>query len=99
MKYGIIISNEIGIIETLRFLLRDFACLKTASKGWKNIRELLSRPVDFIILDSLRPGSDQLSVLNELLSLQKTVPVIVLVPSIHSPLVPELKREDRKSVV
>ncbi|HDL65096.1 MAG TPA: hypothetical protein ENH12_06895, partial [Proteobacteria bacterium] len=68
MKYGIIISNEIGIVETLRFLLRDFAVLQTASGGEESIPDLLQRSADFLILDSFLTGMDQLAVLNKLLS-------------------------------
>lgn len=99
MKYGIIISNENGVVERLRFLFRDFAVLQTASGGEESIPDLLQCPADFLILDSFLSGMDQLAVLNKLLTFQKQLSVIALVPSIHSPLVPELQRAGVYAVV
>ena len=99
MKYGIIISNENGVVETLRLLLHEFAYLQTAAGGEESIPDLLQRPADFLILDSFITGMDQLAVLNKLLSFQKLLPVIALVPSIHSPLVPELKKAGAYAVI
>lgn len=99
MKYGIIISNESGVIETLRFLLRDFAFVRTVSGEWKDIPELLQPPADFLIIDSFLSGMDQLALLNKLLSFQKLLSVIALVPSIHSPLVPELEKAGAYAVI
>ncbi|HDL64811.1 MAG TPA: PAS domain-containing protein, partial [Proteobacteria bacterium] len=53
----------------------------------------------FLILDSFLTGMDQLAVLNKLLSFQKLLPVIALVPSIHSPLIPELKKAGAYAVI
>lgn len=99
MKYGIIISDESGVIESLRLLLRDFSVIKIVSSGDKDIPDLFQRPVDFVIIDSFLSGTDQLVVLNELLSFQNLLSVIALVPSIHSPLVSRLKQAGAYAVV
>ncbi len=92
MSYGVIISNEKGVAESLSFLLRKTANVRVATTAQEGIAEIVDLPADFAILDSYLKDQDPVSKLGKLLRIQKTLPVIVLVPSIHSLIVNNLKQ-------
>ncbi len=92
MSSGVIISNEKGVAESLSYLLREKANVRVATTAQEGIAEIVDLPADFAILDSYLKEQDPVSKLGKLLRIQKTLPVIVLVPSIHSLIVNNLKR-------
>jgi len=99
MKYGIVISNEKAVIETLSLSLQELAHLKEAATVPESVQELLSRPADFVILDTSLEDLDPVMALKKLVSIQPSLPVIVLVPSIHSAQAGELKQSEAYAVI
>lgn len=99
MKCGIVISSEKALGETLDIVLSGVAHLLKASTTHQGIKEVAGGHVDFVILDSCAKGSDTAEAVRKLLQAQHSLPVIVLVPSIHSSMVNEVREAGAYVVV
>lgn len=91
MATGVIISNEKSLVETLDIVLSGVSDVRKAGTVREGIKAIISHPADFVILDSCVKDSDTADAVQKLLQVQKSLPVIVLVPSIHSPVVDEAR--------
>ena len=99
MKCGVVISSEKALVETLHLVLSDAAHLLRASTAHQGMKEVAGGHVDFVILDSCVKDSDTAEAVRKLLQAEKSTPVIVLVPSIHSSVVDEVKEAGAYAVV
>ncbi len=91
MKCGMVISNEKSLVETLDIVLSGVAHLLKAATTHQGIKEVATGHVDFVILDSCVKDRDTAEAVRKLLQAQTSLPVIVLVPSIHASLVDEVR--------
>jgi len=91
MKCGIVISSEKSLVETLDLVLSGVAHLLKASTVHQGIKEVAAGHVDFVILDSCVKDRDAAEAVRKLLQAQTSLPVIVLVPSVHASLVDEVR--------
>ena len=99
MNQGLIISGDRATVESLRVWLGAGYLLKDVVSVPEAARELISQPVDFVILDARFGGIDRALDLSCLLESRPGLPVIVIVPSLHSPLADEFKQRGAFSVL
>lgn len=99
MKCGIVISNEKPLLETLDLVLSDIAHLVKASTAGQGIGEVANGRADFVILDSCVKDHDTAGTVKKLLQTQRSLPILVLVPSIHSSVVGEVREAGAYVVV
>lgn len=99
MKCGIVISNEKPLLETLDLVLSDIAHLVKVATANDGIREVANGHADFVILDSSIREHDTAGAVRKLLQTQRSLPIVVLVPSIHSSIVGEVREAGAYVVV
>ena len=99
MKCGIVISNEKPLLETLDLVLSDIAHLVKASTAGHGIREVANGHADFVILDSSVRDHDTAAAVRKLLQTQRSLPILVLFPSIHASVVGEVREAGAYVVV
>ena len=99
MNQGLIISGDRAAIESLRAWLGEGCLLKDVVSVPEGARELISQPVDFVILDARFGGIDRSSDLSCLLEIRPGLPVMVIVPSLRTPLAEEFKQTGAFSVL
>lgn len=91
MKCGIVISTEKPLLETLDLVLSDIAHLVKAQTAAQGIKEVASGHADFVILDSCIKDHDTALAVKKLIQAQRSLPILVLVASIHSSVVGEVR--------
>ncbi len=91
MKCGIVVSSEKSLVETLSIVFSGIAHLLKTSTIQQGIKEVAAGHVDFVILDSCVKDRDAAEAVRKLLQMQTSLPIIVLVPSIHASLADEVR--------
>ncbi|MCX7917371.1 MAG: response regulator [bacterium] len=74
----LIIDDELGPRESLRFIFKDKYNVITAESGSKGIEIVKSRKVDIIILDLKMPDKNGIETLEEIRKYDENVPIIIL---------------------
>jgi DNA-binding response OmpR family regulator len=74
----LVVDDEPGVRASFELLLEDHYTVITVPDGPSAIRAVRSCPIDCVLLDVLLPGVDGLQVLQELRSLDPTLPVIMV---------------------
>lgn len=74
----LVIDDELGPREALRFIFKDRYNVITADSGIKGIEVIKNRRVDIIILDLKMPGMNGIETLAEIRKYDENVPVIIL---------------------
>jgi len=91
MASGVVISGDKTLVESLHLILSRVADVRNAATVPDGIKTIINHPADFAILDSCIKDGDTAEAVGKLLHIQKSLPIIVLVPSIHSPLADEVR--------
>ncbi|MEI6632758.1 MAG: ATP-binding protein [Chlamydiota bacterium] len=99
MASGVLISSEKPLVESLNLILADVATIRKASTVQEGLKTIINQPPDFVIMDSCVRNGDTGDAVRKFLQIQKSLPVIVLVPSIHSPIVDEVRNAGAHLVI
>jgi len=78
MNKILIVDDEPGVRESLKFSLRDIYTLDFASTGKEAIEKVERNIPDLVILDIILPDKDGIDVLKEIKSIDGNIPVIML---------------------
>ena len=74
----LVVDDEEGVRVSFEFLLEDHYEVVTAADGHAAMEVVRSRPVDCVLLDVLLPGKDGFQVLQEIATLDPSLPVIMV---------------------
>ena len=74
----LVVDDDEGVRVSFEFLLEDHYEVVTAADGHAAMEVVRSRPVDCVLLDVLLPGKDGFQVLQEIVALDPTLPVIMV---------------------
>jgi len=78
MNKILIVDDEPGVRESLKFSLKDMYILDFASTGKEAVEKVEKNTPDLIILDIILPDKDGIDVLKEIKSIDGNIPVIML---------------------
>ncbi len=78
MNKILIVDDEPGVRESLKFSLKDMYTLDFASTGKEAVEKVEKNTPDLVILDIILPDKDGIDVLKEIRSIDRNVPVIML---------------------
>jgi len=78
MNKILIVDDELGVRESLKFSLKDNYALEFASTGKEAIEKVEKNIPDLVILDIVLPDKDGIDVLKEIKSIDGNIPVIML---------------------
>jgi len=78
MNKILIVDDEPGVRESLKFSLKDMYTLDFASTGREAIEKVEKNTPDLVILDIILPDKDGIDVLKEIKSIDGNIPVIML---------------------
>ena len=78
MKKILIVDDEHGVRESLKFSLKDMYTLDFASTGKEAVEKVEKNIPDLVILDIILPDRDGIDVLKEIKNIDENIPVIML---------------------
>lgn len=74
----LVVDDELGVRESLKFALNDKYKLKTVSTGKEALNSIMKNIPDLVILDIILPDKNGIEVLKEIKAIDKNIPVIML---------------------
>jgi DNA-binding NtrC family response regulator len=80
-KKILVIDDELSVRESLKMALKDDYAVMTASSAEEGIQLMEDATPDLVLLDIIMPGTDGLTALERLRSLNDRVPVLMLTAS------------------
>src|SRR6266542_614825 len=74
----LVVDDEEGVRESLRFLLDRHFCVRTVSSGESALRALREEPVDVVLLDLTMPGLGGVETLAKIREVDDAVEVVIV---------------------